>query len=124
MLKPEGVITVAAIGGPARRLHIRRSPGLRADRAQKCRGMEGAGPHFHVVGLQNDAPPVRPVTLEREDQVLKGARRRLERSSHSREYRMGRSDCPALQKRPMAVRTDLDRPPRHTPTKSAYRRIF
>jgi hypothetical protein len=48
--------------------------------------MESARPHFHVVGLQNDASSLRPVALECEDQVLEGARRRLKRFGHSREY--------------------------------------
>ena len=44
------------------------------ERAQRGRRMEGAGADFHVVGLQNDAAPIRPILLEREDEALKRAR--------------------------------------------------
>ena len=63
VLQAKRVISVPSVGGPARRLHISRSPRLRAHRAQKGRRVEGAGAHFHVVGLQNDAALLRPVCL-------------------------------------------------------------
>ena len=90
VLEAEGIVAVPAIGGPPRGLDIGRAPRLRADRAQERRRMEGARPHFHVVGLQYDASSLRPVALEREDQVLERARRRLKRFGHPREY----SDAP------------------------------
>ena len=59
VLQPERVVAVAAVGRPARGLHVRRAPGLGADRAQKRRRMKSAGTHFHVVGLQDDAALLR-----------------------------------------------------------------
>ncbi len=35
--------------------------------------MEGAGAHFHVVGLHHHAALLGPVLLEGEDQILEGA---------------------------------------------------
>src|SRR5271166_2237774 len=32
--------------------------------------MEGAGAHFHVIGLQNDAAPVGPIALQRQNEPL------------------------------------------------------
>ena len=75
VLQPVGVLAVAAVFGPARGLHIGGVPGLGPERAQRGGRMEGARPHFHVVGLQNDAPPVRPIALQGQDQPLEGARR-------------------------------------------------
>ncbi len=37
--------------------------------------MECPGAHFHVVGLQNDAASLRPIFLQRKNQILKGAGR-------------------------------------------------
>ena len=71
-LQPEGVVAIAAVGGPAGRLYISRAPRLRPDRAQEGRGVEGACADLHVVGLQHDAAVVRPVFLEGEDQRLEG----------------------------------------------------
>ncbi len=55
VLHPVGVLAVPAILRPARGLHIGGVPHLRPERAQRCRRMEGAGAHLHVVGLQDDA---------------------------------------------------------------------
>ena len=72
MLQPVGVLAVAPVLGPARGLHIDRVPGLGAERAQSGGGMERAGAHFHIVGLQHHAALLAPELLESEDQVLKG----------------------------------------------------
>lgn len=71
MLQAVGIVAVAAILGTARGLHISGIPRLGAKCAQGGRRMEGARPHFHVVGLQQDATLTRPIGLQREDQVLK-----------------------------------------------------
>ena len=76
VLQAERVLAVAAVGRAARGLHVGGAPGLRADRAQEGRGVEGAGADLHVVGLQDHAALLRPVALQREDQILEGARRR------------------------------------------------
>ena len=72
MLKPVGIFPIAPVLGAARGLHIGGLPRLGAERAQGGGGMEGACPHLHVIGLQNDAALLRPEALEREDQALKG----------------------------------------------------
>ena len=70
VLHPVGVFAVAAVLGPARGLHIGRVPALRAERAQRRRRMEGAGAHFHVVGLQDHAALLRPEPLQGKDEAL------------------------------------------------------
>ena len=42
------------------------------ERAQRGSGMEGAGSHFHVIGLQDDAALLCPETLQGQDQSLEG----------------------------------------------------
>ena len=75
VLQPVGVLAVAAVLRPARGLHIGGVPGLRPERAQRGRGMEGAGADLHVVGLQDDAALIRPIALQRQDQALERALR-------------------------------------------------
>ena len=75
VLQAERVLAVAAVGRPARGLHVGGAPGLRAHGAQEGRGVEGAGADLHVVGLQDHAAVLRPVALQAEDQLLEGARR-------------------------------------------------
>src|SRR5262245_26559635 len=70
MLHAVGVLAVAAVLRPARRLHIGGVPRLGPERAQRGRGMEGAGADLHVVGLQDHAAVVRPIALQRQDQAL------------------------------------------------------
>ena len=70
VLKPVGVLAVAAVARPAGRLHVGRAPGLRPQAAQRGRGMEGAGAHLHVVGLQDDAAALRPIGLQAKDERL------------------------------------------------------
>ena len=73
VLQPVGVLAVAAVLGPARRLHIGRVPRLRPERAQRRRRVKGAGAHLHVVGLQDHAALLGPEALQREDQALERA---------------------------------------------------
>src|SRR5690606_22099544 len=73
VLQTVGVLAVAAIGGPAGRLHIGGVPGFRTDGAQEGGGVEGAGAHFHIVGLQDHAALFGPELLQGQDQVLEGA---------------------------------------------------
>ncbi|MCY1373198.1 hypothetical protein D9M69_604560 [compost metagenome] len=77
MLQAVGVFAIAPVLGTARRLHVGRAPGFRADRAQERGGMRGAGTDFHVVGLQQGATLLVPVFLERKDDLLKGEHRIL-----------------------------------------------
>src|SRR5262249_44099679 len=70
VLKPIRVFPVAAILGAARWLDIGGSPWPGADGAQgRCR-VERPGPHFHVIGLEDDAAPFGPILVERQDQIL------------------------------------------------------
>ena len=73
VLQPVRVLAVAAVLRPARGLDVGRVPRLRPERAQRGRRMERAGPHLHVVGLQDDAAVVGPIALERQDQPLERA---------------------------------------------------
>ena len=73
VLQPVGVLAVAAVGRPARRLDIGGVPGLGPERAQGGRRVEGAGAHLHVVGLQDHAALLRPIALQAQDQVLEAA---------------------------------------------------
>jgi hypothetical protein len=41
-----------------------------------------AGAHFHVVGLQNDAALIRPIFLQRKNEILESAGRLGERWGH------------------------------------------
>ena len=70
VLQPVRVLAVAPVLGPARGLHIGGVPGLRPERAQRRRRVEGAGAHLHVVGLQDHAALLGPEALQRQDQVL------------------------------------------------------
>ena len=83
MLQAVWILAVAAVFRPARRLHIGRTPRLRADRAQEGGGVESPGTDFHVVRLQQRATLPVPVVLEAQDDLLKG--------QHSGS-RVGRSD--------------------------------
>lgn len=72
MLQAIGIFAITTVGGPARGLHIGGGPGFGADGTNEGGGMKGAGPHFHVVGLQDDAALFGPVLLQGEDQPLEG----------------------------------------------------
>ncbi len=90
MLQPVGVLAVAAVGGPPGRLHVGAVPVFRADRAQEGAGVEGAGPHFHIQGLDDHAALLRPVLLQGQNQALEGAciRLRLIRHGGSRSSKL------------------------------------
>src|SRR5579859_384794 len=75
MLQPVWVLAIAAVLRPPRRLHIGGVPLFWPERAQGRRRVKRAGTHFHVVGLQDDATPIRPVALQRQDQTLERALR-------------------------------------------------
>ena len=70
MLQPVRIFAIAAVFRPARGLHIGCIPRLRTERPQSGRRMEGAGAHFHVIGLQDDAALFRPKPLKGEYQPL------------------------------------------------------
>jgi len=72
MLQAVRVLAVAAVSGAAAGLYVGGVPGFRANGAQEGSCVEGAGTHFHVVGLQNHTTPLCPVALQGKDQSLKG----------------------------------------------------
>jgi hypothetical protein len=72
VLKPVGIVAVAAVLGAARRLHIGGAPRLGPDGAQEGRGMEGARADFHVVRLQQHAAMPVPEFVEAQDELLEG----------------------------------------------------
>ena len=51
-----GILTVAAIGGTPRGLHVRDLVWIRAEDAEECFRRHGAGADFNVVGLLDDGP--------------------------------------------------------------------
>ena len=72
MLQAVRVLAVAAVSRAAAGLYVGGVPGFRANGAQEGSCVEGAGTHFHVVGLQNHTTPLCPVALQGKDQSLKG----------------------------------------------------
>ena len=75
VLEPVGVLAVAAVLRPARRLDIGGLPRTRPERAERRRRMKRAGAHLDVIGLQDGAAVVRPIALKRQDQALERALR-------------------------------------------------
>src|SRR5262249_44466820 len=71
ILKPVWILAIAAVFRPPRRLHVSGIPRLGPERAQSRRRMKRAGADLHVVGLKNDAAPIRPVSLQGKNQPLK-----------------------------------------------------
>src|SRR5688572_29510158 len=72
VLQAVRIVAVAPVLRPARGLHVRRAPGLGADRAQEGGGVEGAGADFHVVGLQQLASLAVPESVQLQDELLEG----------------------------------------------------
>src|SRR6185436_12852726 len=72
VLQAVGILSIAAILGASRRLHVRCLPRLGADRAQESAGVEGAGTDFHVVRLQQRASLAIPECIEFQDELLEG----------------------------------------------------
>jgi len=69
--KSVGVLAVATVGGPTRRLHVSYlvAPGTQ-DSEERFR-VHRSRSNFDVVGLLNDAPIIASVTLKLKDEVLK-----------------------------------------------------
>ena len=73
MLQPVGIFTIAAVLWSPRRLHIGGVPGFRTKCAKRRGRVKCARAHFHVVGLQENAAVIGPITLQRQDQSLERA---------------------------------------------------
>jgi hypothetical protein len=70
MLKPVGVLAIAAVRGPPAGFYIGDVPGVRPQGPQECRGVEGACTHFKVIGLCDKTPVTRPVIMQIQYQFL------------------------------------------------------
>ena len=70
LVEPEGVLAVAAVGGPAGGLHVGHVPGPGAQGAEEGERVHGAGALLQVVGLADEAAPVGPEALQSEDELL------------------------------------------------------
>ena len=70
VLEPVRVLAVAAVLRAPARLHVRRLPRLRAQRAQEGGGVARAGADLHVVGLQEGTALAVPVVLQAQDDLL------------------------------------------------------
>ena len=74
VLQPVRVVAIAPVRGAARGLHIGSGPGVRAEAAQRRRGVERARADLHVIGLQHGAALGGPIGLEAENDLLKTLR--------------------------------------------------
>ena len=74
VLHAVGVLAVAPVGRAAARLRVAGAPGVGAQGAKRGGGVEGARTNLAVVRLHDGAPLLRPVVLERQDQVLERQR--------------------------------------------------
>ena len=70
MAEAVGVLAIAAVGWPTTRLNVGAPPRVGPKRPQHRRGVERPRPHFHVIGLQQNAALRAPIAVERKDQVL------------------------------------------------------
>src|SRR5215472_13572884 len=70
LVKTIGVVAVTAVSWSARRLYVSDFVRLRPQHAQEGLWRHGAGADLRVVGLLEDASPLRPELLEAKDQFL------------------------------------------------------
>ena len=99
VLQPERVVAVATVGRSPRRLHIGGAPGLRAECPEERGRVERAGAHFHVIGLQDHATAIGPVTLQRQQQVLERAWGRRGLLGHLLVVRLSRCEAAKYSER-------------------------
>jgi hypothetical protein len=74
MLQAVGILAVATVGGPARRLHVGGGPWFGTQRPQEGSRVEGAGADFGVERLQQYATLLAPVAIEGLDHLLERGR--------------------------------------------------
>src|SRR6267378_5506713 len=67
-----GILSIATVGGPTTRLHVRDPIVAGAEDAKKSFRMHGARADFHVVRLLEDATLLHPELGELQEQVLEG----------------------------------------------------
>ena len=94
------VLAVAAVGGPARGLHVADLPRPRAEHAEEGLRVHRARPHLGVPRLVDEAAPLRPEALEREDDLLERHRATSRATSRiTRGERRSRSRWAAMSSR-------------------------
>ena len=67
MLQAVGVLAIASVSGPARRLYIGGIPASATKGPQGCGPVKGTCAHLHVVGLQDYAALLGPIILQRQN---------------------------------------------------------
>ena len=72
MLKAIRIISISSVGWPSTGFNVRRTPGLRADRAKKCRRIKRPSPFFGVIRLSQNAVVGFPKLMKGENNILKG----------------------------------------------------
>ena len=70
MLQTVGVFAITAVGRSATRLHVRDTPGFRADSTDEGCRVKGTGTNLHIQGLHDYAALLGPVILQGLDQAL------------------------------------------------------
>src|SRR4030095_9437118 len=75
LMQAVGVLAVARVPRPARRLHVSRAPRLRPDRAQKRRRVRSPGADLEIDRLQQRTALLVPVGLKSKNGFLKGEHR-------------------------------------------------
>ena len=70
MLEPVRILAVAAVGRAAAGLDVGGLPRIGAEASKGGGGVEGAGAHLDVVGLEDQAALTAPIIVEGEDQRL------------------------------------------------------
>ena len=69
--QPVRILAIAAVGRPARGLHVTHPVGLRTQYAQKGFRRHGSRADFNVIGLLQNASALRPEGLQAENNLLK-----------------------------------------------------
>ena len=72
MLKAIRIISISSIGWSSTGFNIGGTPGLRADRAKKCRRIKRPSPFFSIIRLSQNAVAGFPELMKRENNILKG----------------------------------------------------
>src|SRR4029079_1923084 len=75
VLQTVGIFSITSVLGAARGLNESGTPRFRPQRAKRGGGVKRPCPDLHVIGLQDHAALLRPVMLQRENQILKGVLR-------------------------------------------------
>src|SRR6202521_4654248 len=72
LIEAIGILAVTTVGGPTAGLYVADPVGGRSEHAKKSFRGHGAGAHFHIVRLLQDAALIHPKMRELQDQFLEG----------------------------------------------------